>query len=463
MTRTSLVLATAAAALTTASFLTTDADARVQAVRHTVSHPVSRPVQHFGVRTTRSRAATPTVAHRSFSRSTFGHRNHNASNAQSTKNAGVHPKLSPTSSQAHPGSAPLVLDKNHIAKTGTSNLQNTANADLKAGNADIKQANVLAANAAALQAKAKTEPANKAALDLQLAKMELKLAAKTNNRGQNLLRTGTAEFSLLHGNPTPAQIAQVQQSVAANLQHGNAAINQANALRASAAALQAKAKIDAAKGDRAEAGSDLARANAALAQAAKLDKQGQAFLANAQNESAAIKNINANTGNPNTAGTGNPSTANAGNVSNTQNPSTPGTAQAAPSNPGQVASVATATSPAVPARSAQTASPPSVTGSFKALSLAWNANGGWVVRTADALDAARQDAMTTCNSQFGGCQQATAIDNSALGCLAVMSNSDHKLAASVRPTLEAATRAVQSKFESSGQKGELVYSGCNNG
>jgi hypothetical protein len=103
-----------------------------------------------------------------------------------------------------------------------------------------------------------------------------------------------------------------------------------------------------------------------------------------------------------------------------------------------------------------------VTGSFKALSLAWNREGGWVVRTADELAAANEDALTTCNSQFGSCQQAATVDSSAFGCIAVMSNGEHQLFASTGHTLEAVTAAVQRQLERRGQKGELVYSGCNN-
>ena len=86
-----------------------------------------------------------------------------------------------------------------------------------------------------------------------------------------------------------------------------------------------------------------------------------------------------------------------------------------------------------------------------------------MVRFADALPAANDDAVTTCNVLFGSCTQAASIDADAFGCLAVMSSSDHQLFSATGISLEAVTAAVQQKLDGMGQKGELLYSGCNNG
>jgi hypothetical protein len=508
-------------ALATASLLTTDADAARQ-VRHTVNRAASRTVHHFGPanRVVRRKAVTHTASHQT--RPNFGRRHQNgtqahqnpthqnAGNAQSPQNS--HAKLKATTTQAHSGSAQLGLIKNRIAKIENTNLQNTANADLKAGNADIQKATALRTSAAELQAKAKIDAAkgNKTleASDLGRANADLKQAAKLNNQGQNLVNSGTAEKAVLQKQPTQAQQVQVLQAMTANITQGNADIKQANALRASAAALQAKAKIDAAKGDKAEAASDLGRANAALKQAAQLNSRGDALIKNARAEGAAIEALrnkgntpsgntangstpggntangstpggntaNPNNGNGNTANAGNGNAGNGnngngnarnpkngnpaaggdnGSVANAGSSSAPAAVQATPGNSAQVASAATTMRAAAPARGA--------TGSFKALSLAWNRNGGWVVRTADALDAANEDAMTTCNGQFGGCQQVMTVDSSAFGCLAVMSDGEHRLFAAKGRSVEAVTASVQHQLESRGQKeGQLVYSGCNN-
>ncbi len=101
--------------------------------------------------------------------------------------------------------------------------------------------------------------------------------------------------------------------------------------------------------------------------------------------------------------------------------------------------------------------------SFKALSLAWNQDGGWVVRVADALPVANTEAITTCDGQFGSCKQAASVEAGAFGCLAVMSTNEHQLLSATGPSLDAVTTSLQQKLESMGTKGELQYSGCNNG
>ncbi|HEY1541070.1 MAG TPA: hypothetical protein VGG01_01565, partial [Xanthobacteraceae bacterium] len=194
MTRTSFLVATAAVALATACLLTTDADAARQ-VRHTVNRAASRTVHHFGPanRVVRRKAVTHTASHQT--RPNFGRRHQISTHQNAGNTQNLHAKSTTTTTQAHSGSAQLGLVKNRIAKSEKTNLQNTANADLKAGNADIKQANALTNDAAALQAKAKVDKGNKAleASDLGRANADLKQAAKLNTQGQNLLHTGAAE------------------------------------------------------------------------------------------------------------------------------------------------------------------------------------------------------------------------------------------------------------------------------
>jgi hypothetical protein len=132
----------------------------------------------------------------------------------------------------------------------------------------------------------------------------------------------------------------------------------------------------------------------------------------------------------------------------------PGATPIYPGSPVQVASAA-------PVNAAPIAQPPQAITTFKALSLAWNQNGGWVVRMADALPEASQDALTACNGQFGGCQIAATVDNSAFGCLAIMSNSQQELFSGTGPTLEEVTASLQQQLQSRGEQGELSYSGCN--
>jgi hypothetical protein len=536
MNRTSLLAATAALALATASFLTVDADARTRGgfARHAAParhvsqtrHLKAAPARHWGTayRVSRHNSLTHSTTRPSSTRAKFGQRHQNGGssaqahqhptnqlhpntgNAQSHQNAGgLHAKLKPgatTSTEAHPGSAQMGGIKNRITKIENKNVQNTANADIKAGNADIAKATQLKLAAAKLQKQAKTQSPTIAAMEKARATADLKQAAKLNNQGQNLVNTGTAEKAVVTkgGQATQAQIQQVQKASTADQKQGNADIAQANALRASAAALQKKAAIDGAKGDKAEQASDLARADAASKQAAQLDSRGQGLLKNAQSENAVVSSLknkatspngntasgngngngNGNTGNPKT---GNAANGNGGNGNNAngsvRNPkkgdansgnadsggnnasvasgpaSAPAAVQTAPSAPRRVASAVTTPPVAAPT--------PGVTGSFKALSLVWNRNGGWVVRAADALDAANEDAMTTCNGQFGGCKQAMTVESSAFGCLAVMSYGEHHLVAATGHTLEAVTASVQHQLELRGQKeGELVYSGCNN-
>jgi hypothetical protein len=251
-------------------------------------------------------------------------------------------------------------------------------------------------------------------------------------------------------------------------------------LTGAATVLQAKAAAEA-KTNPKQALADSQQAAADLKQAATLRTQGQSLLKTAQAEKAVLKDTQKGPQNGGTNGT-------AATPGGSQDPGQPGASQAAvtPGGGGQAASAAPSTS--TPGDNNQ-AAPQTQTGaqtpgtatqlalntnkapavpqngavSFKALSLAWNQDGGWVVRVADALPAAKTEAVSTCNRQFGSCQLAASVDAGAFGCLAVMSTADRQLFSATGPSIEAATTSLQQKLDMTGAKGEVQYSGCNGG
>ena len=101
---------------------------------------------------------------------------------------------------------------------------------------------------------------------------------------------------------------------------------------------------------------------------------------------------------------------------------------------------------------------------LKALALVWNPDGRWVVRSATQLDAANDDALKACNSQFGNCTASGAtVDTAAFGCLGVASNGtdEHQLFAAMGASLDEVRASLTQQMTTSGVTGQIKYSACN--
>jgi hypothetical protein len=250
---------------------------------------------------------------------------------------------------------------------------------------------------------------------------------------------------------------------------GQADLDKANELRGEAKILQQKAAQEkkfnplAAKKDAQQASKDLAQAN-------NLQTQGQKLLKDAKAERAVLAALKDKQKGPKDGGTKDSGTA--ATPGGSQDAGQPGgSSQAASSAPStstpglatQIAAQTPGTATQLALNATQAVAPQNVAVSLKAISLAWNQDGGWVVRIADALPAASTEAISTCNGQFGSCQQAASVDASAFGCLAVMSTADKQLFSATGTSLDAVTTSLQQKLDTMGVKGEVQYSGCNNG
>jgi hypothetical protein len=87
-----------------------------------------------------------------------------------------------------------------------------------------------------------------------------------------------------------------------------------------------------------------------------------------------------------------------------------------------------------------------------------------VVRSAALLEDASNDAVTSCNSQFGGCALSqAAVASTSYGCL-VLANSTQdagQLYAATSSSLDGARNAVTQQLNSAGVSGQVQYAGCN--
>jgi hypothetical protein len=466
MTRTSLLAATAIAALATSSLLVTDADARGHggfAGHGHVSRPTARPVVARPVN--RFRPASHTVIHPVSHRTFIQAHYNNFSQAHQPvahqnfsqhqifgqhQNRGNFPAAHQVASKlAHPGQAGTTgLASTHPAFPHPTVATNGA-ANVKSGTVTIGSHNNIAMSGTP---NAKNGNATFAATHHK---------HETNPNGTNL-------------RASKADIKQVANVANADQKAGQADVNKANELRGEAKILQQKAAQEkkfnplAAKKDAKQASNDLAQAN-------NLQAQGQKLLKDAKAERDVLAALKDKQKGPKDGGTKDGGTAAmAGGGQDAGQPG--GSSQAASSAPStatpgdnnqpapatQIAAQAPGTATQL-ALNATQAAPQNLAVSFKALSLAWNQDGGWVVRTADALPAASTEAVSTCNGQFGSCQQAASVDAGAFGCLAVMSTADNQLFSATGTSLDAVTTSLQQKLDSMGVKGEVQYSGCNNG
>jgi hypothetical protein len=104
------------------------------------------------------------------------------------------------------------------------------------------------------------------------------------------------------------------------------------------------------------------------------------------------------------------------------------------------------------------------TTALKALALVWNPDGRWVVRAAAQLNAASDDALQACNSQFGSCMASGAtVDTAAFGCLGVASNGtdDRQLFAAMGASLDEVRTSLMQQMSTAGVTGQVKYSACN--
>jgi dienelactone hydrolase len=101
---------------------------------------------------------------------------------------------------------------------------------------------------------------------------------------------------------------------------------------------------------------------------------------------------------------------------------------------------------------------------YRAVALAWNGNGAWVVRTVPSLEAARTEALALCNRDYGNCTLATlTIKPDSILCLAIARSNEsrNKLYAATRNSLTDARAAALEQFRSTGSSGAIEYAACN--
>jgi len=322
-----------------------------------------------------------------------------------------------------------------------------AASDQKQGNADLAKANQLTGAAAALQAKAVQEAATnpkQALKDSQQANADLQQAAKLRTTGQGLLQDAKAEKAVLaslkdngskNGTPGGGSNSPGQTQPGGSESPSTPGQTQPGGSESPSSPGQTQTPGG---GQTASPASPGGGQTASPAPSAATPSDNNTAPATAATQAPA------------------PATADPAQATTAQAPTT---AAQAPATAAQTPATATQTA----LNATQAPAPQTVSVSFKALSLAWNQDGGWVVRIADALPTATTDAISTCNGQFGSCQQAAAVDAGAFGCLAVASTSEHQLFSATGSSLDEVTTSLQQKLESMGAKGEVQYSGCNSG
>ena len=289
------------------------------------------------------------------------------------------------------------------------------------------------------------------------------------------LKTGPGMFSAFNNkltpNPTANDVTTLTNTGQADLAKAGRDNAQAAADRASAANLrqqaQAAAKAGkffvAAKLDQ-EAAKLEKTANGLQSEATKLTKAGNAEIDAANRLAAAQGNGNGQSGGQG-AGSGQGSGQGTGSGN--------GSAVDGGSN-SQIASGSQSLSTLQPSTASQqtsTQQQPTTTNSegqqqtaLPAIALGWNTQGQWVVRTGAQLEDAANDAVQSCNEQYGRCALAkAAVLPNVYGCMVVASAAENpsRLFASTSGTLNAARDALIQQLSNAGVTGELQYSGCN--
>jgi hypothetical protein len=307
-----------------------------------------------------------------------------------------------------------------------------------------------------------------------------------NNRAQSDLKQAHRDAILATADRRRAaddlQKANAAARQAATLRHnGNALIAAGQKIGSPALIGAGRAELAKAAGLRVSAESLRKQATQLQSQAGSLQRQASNLTRSAHAEIDAANRLangtNGGQGNGNVGGQGN-GTNGGGQGNGTGGGSTiGGGAQTAggggvgTQNPG-TAVLMPATSPAAVTQAPSTLQPTTGTngapsqpqGQLPAIALGWNADGRWVVRTAAKLQDAANDAVQTCNAQYGGCMVSdAAVPEASYGCLVVASAADNasRLFAATGSTPDAARAIVVQQLGNAGLTGTLQYSGCN--